>query len=164
MIALVRVDNRLVHGQVLVTWVPHLCAARLVIADDEASRSPLARAAMTLALPPGLEASIEPLGAVDWQALASSAAPAVVLVRDVVDLERACHAGLTPKVASSLNIGNVHYTLGRRQITPSVFLSADEFEVLRRLAAAGFNIEARALPSDVPVVFTEIARRFAAAR
>ena len=163
MIALVRVDNRLVHGQVLVTWAPHVKARRIVIADDEAARSPLARAAMTLALPPGLEAEIEPLGRVDWKALAAAPAPVLVLVRDVADLERAREAGLTPGLVPLLNLGNVHYSPGRRQITPSVFLSGDELEALRRLAGAGFSVEARAVPLDAPVALAEIERRFAAA-
>jgi PTS system mannose-specific IIB component len=162
-IALVRADNRLIHGQVLVTWVPHLHATRLLVADDEASRSPLARAAMTLALPPGLEAAIEPIRGVDWKALAASPAPTMVLVRDVPDLERAREGGLTPDLVRTLNIGNVHYSPGRRQITPSVFLSPEELAALRRLAAAGFSVEARALPLDAPVALAEIERRWAAA-
>jgi hypothetical protein len=75
MIALARIDERLVHGQVLVGWVPHLGARRVVVADDEAARSPLARAAMSLALPPGVEASVDALGTVDWEALGRSPDP-----------------------------------------------------------------------------------------
>ncbi len=163
MIALVRVDNRLVHGQVLVTWVPHLKAARIVVADDEAAKNALARAALTLALPPELEASIEPLAAVDWGALAASPRPVMVVVRDVADLERALAGGLSPALAGRLNLGNVHYAEGRRQVTASVFLSGDELEALRRLGAAGFSVEARAVPSDAGLDLPEIERRWAAA-
>jgi len=162
-IALVRVDNRLVHGQVLVTWVPYLDARRLVVADDDVARSSLARAAMTLALPPGLEAVIEPLDRVDFRALSAASPAALVLVRDVAELERARAAGLTPELVRTLNLGNVHYTPGRRQITPSVFLSAEELAALESLAAAGFTVEARALPQDAAVALSEIERRFAAA-
>jgi len=162
-IALVRVDNRLVHGQVLVTWAPHVKAARIVVADDEAARSPLARAAMTLALPSGVEASIEPLARVDWKALAAAPEAVLVLVRDVLDLERARGAGLSPELAPVLNLGNVHYSPGRRQVTPSVFLSPEEMDLLRRLGAAGFTVEARAVPLDAAVPLQEIERRYAAA-
>ena len=57
MIALVRVDNRLLHGQILEAWLPRLGAREVVVADDDAAASPLARAAMTLALPAGLPAT-----------------------------------------------------------------------------------------------------------
>lgn len=163
MIALARIDERLVHGQVLVGWVPHLGARRVVVADDEAARSPLARAAMTLALPPGVQASVEPAAAVDWDALARSAGPVIVVLRDAAEAERAFAAGMTPARVQVLNVGNVHYAQGRRPITPSVFLSGPEVDALRRLAAAGFRVEARAVPLDAPVDLAEIERRWNAA-
>jgi PTS system mannose-specific IIB component len=162
-IALVRVDNRLVHGQVLVTWIPHLQARRLVVADDEAARSPFAKAAMALALPPDLEASVQPVGQVPWTELAAAPGAALVLVRDVADLVRARGGGLSPRLAPRLNVGNVHFAPGRRGVTPSVFLSAEEVAALRRLAAEGFAVEARAIPSDAPVGLEEIERRWGAA-
>ncbi len=163
MIALVRVDNRLLHGQILETWVPRLKVRFIVIADDDAAGSPLARAAMTLALPPDLPASIEPLAKVDWNALAAGEARVLVLLRDMSDLERAVAAGLGPAQARRVNLGNVHFTQGRLPVTPSVFLSAAEVETLERLARAGFEVEAQAIPSDAPVSAEEMARRYKAA-
>ncbi|TMA30360.1 MAG: PTS sugar transporter subunit IIB, partial [Deltaproteobacteria bacterium] len=46
--ALVRVDNRLVHGQVLEAWLPALDAQGILVADDEAAGNMLARSAMAL--------------------------------------------------------------------------------------------------------------------
>lgn len=163
MIALVRVDNRLLHGQVLETWLPRLGARSVVVADDDAARSPLARAAMTLALPAGLPAAVLPVDEVRWADLAAAPERVLVLVREVADLERAAAAGLTPARAPTLNVGNVHYGTGRRAITPSVYLSGEEVEVLRRLAARGFAVEVRAVPGEPPVGPDEIERRYAAA-
>jgi PTS system mannose-specific IIB component len=161
-IALVRVDNRLVHGQILETWVPYLKARLIEVADDDAAASSLARAAMMLALPPEIPASIEPLARVDWAALAAAEAPVLVLLRDMGDLDRAVAAGLTPQRAPRLNLGNVHFAQGRRPITPSVFLSAGEVQALERLAALGFEVEARAIPTDPPVSAEEMGRRYKA--
>lgn len=163
MIALARVDERLVHGQVLVGWVPHLVARRVVVADDGAAANPLARAAMALALPPGVEAAVDPVGSVDWAALSGSAEVVLVVLRDVAAAEGALAAGLTPERCGVLNLGNVHYAPGRRPVTPSVFLSGEELEGLRRLAAAGFRVEARAVPLDAPIDLAEIERRWNAA-
>jgi PTS system mannose-specific IIB component len=163
-IALVRVDNRLLHGQILETWVPKLHATAVVVADDDAAASPLARAAMTLAVPPELPATIQAIADVDWAGLAASARPVVVLVREVADLARAAAAGLTPERARRVNLGNVHYAQGRRPVTPSVFLSEAEVSEVLALARAGFEVEARAIPSDAPVGTQEIERRYKAAR
>jgi N-acetylgalactosamine PTS system EIIB component len=162
-IALVRVDNRLLHGQILETWLPWLGARSVLVADDDAAASPLARAAMTLAVPAGLEAAILPLGEVRWAEVAASPERILVLVRDLTDLERAIAAGLTPVGAPAVNLGNVHYSTGRRPITASVYLSGEELEVLRRLAARGFGVDARAVPTEPPVGLEEIERRYNAA-
>ena len=164
MIALVRVDNRLLHGQILETWLPRLSARSVVVADDDASQSPLARAAMTLALPADVPAAVLPIGEVRWADLAASPERVLVLVREVADLEKAVAAGLTPERAPALNVGNVHYASGRRPITSSVYLSGEEVEALRRLSARGFAVDARAVPGEPPVGPEEIERRYKAAR
>jgi PTS system mannose-specific IIB component len=136
----------------------------VVVADDEAAGSPLARAAMTLCVPPETPARVEPLASVDFAALAASPARVLVLVRDVAGLVEATRRGLTPARAPRLNLGNVHFAMGRRPVTPSVFLTAGELADLGALAAAGFEVEARAIPTDPALGLAELERRYASAR
>jgi N-acetylgalactosamine PTS system EIIB component len=163
-ITLVRVDNRLLHGQILEAWVPRLAIDQVIVADDEAAASDLAKAAMTLCVPPELPVRILALADVDFAAIARSRAKVLVLVRDPVGLARARAAGLTPALAPKVNLGNVHFGPGRRQVTPSVFLSDDDLRAVREVVAAGFEVEARAIPSEPPAGMDEIERRYAAAR
>jgi PTS system mannose-specific IIB component len=162
-IALVRIDNRLLHGQILETWIPKLSIGEVVIADDEAAASALARAAMTLCVPPELPVRILALGDVPWRLLAEGKRPVLVLLRDVRSLAQARGAGLSPALARTVNLGNLHFAPGRRPVTPSVFLSEADLAVLRELSAAGFEIEARAIPSEPPTGMGEIERRYRAA-
>ncbi|BDG03685.1 PTS sugar transporter subunit IIB [Anaeromyxobacter oryzae] len=164
MISLVRVDNRLLHGQILEAWVPRLGIDQVVVADDEAAASDLAKAAMTLCVPPELPVRILPVAGVDFAALGTGRVKVLVLVRDVAGLARARAAGLTPALAPKVNLGNVHFGPGRKQVTPSVFLSGDDVAALRALAAEGFDVEARAIPSEPPAGMEDIERRYAAAR
>ncbi len=164
MITLVRVDNRLLHGQILEAWVPRLKVDQVVVADGEAAASPLAQAAMTLCVPPELPVRIAPPEAIDFAALARGAPRVLVLVRDPAGLQAARAAGLTPALARTVNLGNVHFGPGRRPVTPSVFLSEPELATLRQAAADGFEIEARAVPSESPAGMADIERRYAAAR
>ena len=163
MIALVRVDNRLLHGQILETWVPKLGIEEVVVADDEAAGSELARAALTLCVPPELPARVVPLRDVSWAALAAKKGKVLVLVRDLAALAAARAAGLTPALARRVNLGNLHFGPGRRPVTPSVFLSEADLRALRELAAAGFELEVRAIPSEPPAGMAEIERRYAGA-
>jgi N-acetylgalactosamine PTS system EIIB component len=163
-IPLVRVDNRLLHGQILEAWVPRLAVDQVVVADDEAAASDLAKAAMTLCVPPELPVKILPLAKVDFAALARPGPKVLLLLRDVPGLARAEAAGLTPALAPRLNLGNLHFGDGRRQVTPSVFLAEADLSTLRDLVAHGFEVEARAIPSEPPAGMAEIERRYAAAR
>jgi PTS system mannose-specific IIB component len=158
-ILLVRVDNRLIHGQILETWVPGLSAREVLVADDEAAASPLARAALTLCVPPELPVRIEPLGAVKWAEIAGSKVPTLVIVRDVEGLVRAHAGGLAPVMVPVINLGNIHFAPDRRSVTASVFLSLGELEALRELERDGFKVEARPIPSEPPLTLSEVARR-----
>lgn len=162
MIPLVRVDNRLLHGQILETWVPRLRIDQVMVADDEAAASSLAQAAMTLCVPPELPVRIRRVAEVDYAGLAAGGAKVLVLVRDVAGLAAARAAGLTPALAPKVNLGNLHFGPGRRLVTPSVFVSGEDLAALRSLAAEGFEVEARAIPSESPTGLAEIERRYAA--
>lgn len=157
MIAHVRVDNRLIHGQVVEAWLPALKVARVVVADDEAAESPLMRAAMGLAIPPGVDVVIAPLDAVPFARFEEDAVPTLLLLRDVEALLRARSRGLKLR---RLTLGNVHHAPGRRPVSASVFLSAEELEQLRALQASGVEVEARGVPADRPIPFAEMAERF----
>ena len=157
MISLVRVDNRLIHSQVVEAWLPKLRANRMVVADDEAYHSPLVRAAMGLAVPPAVEVRIQPLTEVDYPALFEDPSRTLLLVRDVAGVLAAEGKGLK---LTHLNLGNIHYGPGRRKVSASVFLSKEELNQLGRLFEGGVKIEARGVPTDAPVEFPEMVYRY----
>ncbi|HWV38032.1 MAG TPA: PTS sugar transporter subunit IIB [Vulgatibacter sp.] len=159
MIVLLRVDNRLIHGQVVSAWIPHLRAEQVVVADDEAAASPLMRAAMSLALPASVDAAIQRVDEVDWAALSRGPKRVLVLVRDVARAAAAVEAGA---VVAQLNLGNVHFAEGRKHVSPSVYLSHRELELLEALADRGVEVEARAIPKDRAVPLPELAARMGA--
>jgi len=163
-VALLRVDNRLVHGQVLEAWLPALSAQGILVADDEAAGNVLARSAMALAIPPGIRFEVMKVAAAADLLKPGGKGPhalrTLVLLRDVRDAVALHDAGVP---VPQLNIGNVHFGAGRRQVSPSVYLDAKELEDLEALARAGTQVEVRAVPSEVPVGLPDLKARFAAA-
>jgi PTS system mannose-specific IIB component len=159
-IALVRVDNRLVHGQIVETWVPKLGIRRILVADDQCASNRLACSAMTLALPEDLPADVVAVDALDWAAAAAAPEPTLLLFREVEGLRRAAGRALPPGLLPRVNLGNVHFAPGRRPITPSVFLREEELGFLRDLAARGFPVEARGHPTPAPGGRGAVGRRF----
>jgi mannose/fructose/N-acetylgalactosamine-specific phosphotransferase system component IIB len=160
-ISLVRVDNRLIHGQVVEAWLPHLRVSRVAVADDEAASSPLIRAAMALAVQSAIEVLIQPLERMDYAALSRDTVRTLVLVREVSGATYAAGHGL---VLGELNLGNVHFASGRRQVSPSVFLSPEELAALQGLAQTGVRVEARAVPSEHALELSELQSRWERAR
>nr|WP_211194400.1 PTS sugar transporter subunit IIB [Pyxidicoccus fallax] len=157
---MVRVDNRLIHGQVVEAWLPFLKVSRVVVADDEAASSPLIRAAMALAVQSAIEVQILPLAQVDFAALSKDGVRTLVLLRDVAAVPFAFAHGLA---LDELNLGNVHFGTGRRQVSPSVFLAEAELKALQQLAEQGVRVEARAVPSEKPVELMDLTERWAKA-
>ena len=162
-LALVRVDNRLVHGQVLEAWLPATRALGILVADDEAAGNPLARAAMALAIPPKVELRILTVAAAAELLRPGGAGPAaprtILLLREVRDAAALHELGVP---LPRLNLGNVHFRAGRKQVSPSVFLDAGELEILERLAASGTEVELRAVPAEPALALAAARARFAA--
>jgi len=156
-IAFLRIDSRLIHGQVVEAWLPGLKVARVVVADDEAAHSPLMKIAMGLAVPPELEVDIQPLAEVPFEKIASDPVRTLLLLRDVPALLEARRRGLP---LARVNLGNVHHGPMRRQVSTSVFLTAEEMGQLQTLHDDGVDIEARGVPSEKPVQFAEMVERF----
>jgi mannose/fructose/N-acetylgalactosamine-specific phosphotransferase system component IIB len=155
-ITLVRVDNRLIHGQVVEAWLPYLKVSRVVVADDEAAESPLVKAAMGLAVQGSIQVDIQPLNQVDYASMSLDSVKTLVLVRDINGAVAAKGKGLHLK---HLNVGNVHFSTGRKQVAPSVFLSPQEVDQLTMLAEEGADVEVRAVPSDKPLRLDDIRER-----
>jgi PTS system mannose-specific IIB component len=158
-VALIRVDNRLVHGQVLEAWLPALDAHGVLVADDEAAGNVLA-----LAIPPKVQFQVLRVSAAaELLRPGGKGVPGVrtlLLVRDVRDASALAELGVP---VPRLNLGNVHFVSGRRQVAPSVYLDAGELEALARLAARGTEVEARAVPSEHPTPLSVLQSRFATA-
>ena len=84
----------------------------------------------------------------------------LVLLRDVRDAVALHEAGVP---LPQLNLGNVHFKTGRKQVSPSVFLDADELSALETLAQSGTEVEVRAVPTESPLRLAQLKTRFAAA-
>ena len=48
---LVRVDDRLIHGQIVETWIPYLSINQIIVADDEVFHNPFKKKIMRMSLP-----------------------------------------------------------------------------------------------------------------
>lgn len=154
-LALVRVDDRSIHGQVVVGWGQALGAELIVLVDDAVRQSQWEQELYRMGVPPGMQ--LEFISLADAPArlaqIAESRCRAIVLAANIDTMVRLC--GMTPCIRR-VNIGGVHYGPGRRERLPYVFLSDEEAAALQRLAERGVEVSAQDVPTAGPVPLTEL--------
>ncbi|MDE2291207.1 MAG: PTS sugar transporter subunit IIB [Elusimicrobia bacterium] len=150
MLVLVRIDDRLIHGQVVEGWLPVLKARRVVVVSDGAAADPVQRALMELSLPEGTALEVLTVAAAPSTLKAAAAAPERVLVLAPGPQEvLALHEAGVP--FSSVNVGGLHYAAGTVQLGRAIFLADADIRSLETLAARGVRVEGRAVPSESPL-------------
>jgi len=146
-LVLVRIDNRLIHGQVLEAWVPFVHADCIVVANDEIAGNTLKKMMMQASVPSRMRVEI---GSVDdaVKLLSSSELSryrVLLLFGTTSDAVRAFRAGLE---YDRLNLGNMHADKGKARYSCTLFLNAADLDNLELLEQAGVKITSRCIPAD----------------
>lgn len=158
MVVLYRVDERLIHGQVIVGWGARLHPDRIVVVDDDLAGSAWEQELYVVGLPAEIEAEFVDVDAArqrlaGWQAEAERI---LILTRDIATMARLAENGGLE--GAEVNIGGIHHAPGRSRVLRYVFLSDAEREALRELAQQGTEVVARDLPNARPVGLDELVR------
>lgn len=144
-----RIDNRLVHGQVIEAWLPHTKASILVIANDEVADQELRQQIMLMAVPSRVQTEFlhiaELPGFIKLQERFTN--NVLVILATCQDARRAYELGVP---INSCNIGNLHYSKGKRQICSHVALSPDDEDCLRYFESHDVELDFRCIPVDEP--------------
>ena len=141
----VRIDNRLLHGQVVQFWIPHLSVEKLLVADDEVFGNESMQTIYRLALPSHVGLAVMPVSDLPGAFDALEEGTSLVLVRTIEGLKRAVDAGCAVK---EFMIGNVHASPERTRVTDAVYLSESEIEMLQDLSMKGIEIEIQTFPGE----------------
>lgn len=153
----VRVDDRLVHGQVVVGWSRTVGATHILVADDEAARDNTQKTLMRLAAPPGVKVTILPVaeaaaalvnnkfGRDNVMVLVRGPQPLLDLAKNGVKLTR-------------VNVGNVRAAPGRERLTKEVAANQEELAAWQELDRLGITLEAVWLPGGAVTNFNNVIR------
>ncbi|MCE5265902.1 MAG: PTS sugar transporter subunit IIB [Deltaproteobacteria bacterium] len=159
-IALVRVDNRLIHGQILEAWIPFLDASCVVVVDDQVVSDFFRETVIRMAVPSGVEVII--CGVAEFAEKCrfsrGKGRKTIVLFSKISDAWRARRLGY---LFDQLNIGNVYNEECQVCCTPAVLLSSADIQGINSLRDAGVKIELQRVPREKPVDLFEIVRNIA---
>ena len=154
-LVLVRLDDRLVHGQVVVGWGQELGVNHLVLLDDRVRQSEWEQELYRMGMPPGMGlefASVAEaiVAAPEW---VHSKRRTVIVAGDVDAMVRLVQDS---RAIKQVNLGGVHQQPGRRQLLPYMYLSDAEVEKLNRLVQCGIAVTAQDVPTAKPVPLVEL--------
>jgi len=154
-ITLVRLDDRLIHGQVVVGWGNALEADEILLVDDHVAEAQWEQDLYRFGVPPRIDVEFSSVSdaPAELAEVARSDKRVIVVIGDVDTLVRVCK---TSGVVRRVNVGGLHEREGRKQRLPYVFLSDSESEDLRMLAAEGVEVTARDVPSAKAVPLSDI--------
>lgn len=146
-IVLARIDNRLIHGQVLESWVPYTHANCIVVANDEAAGLALQRLLMEAAVPRGIRVVIGTIEEVArlFTAGELEASRVLLLFASSGDALLAYRHGVHFAV---LNLGNMHGGEGKMRLSCTIALDPTDIDHLKLLEEAGVRIVSQCIPSD----------------
>ncbi len=155
-IDLVRIDDRLIHGQVVVGWGQTIGAGFIVLVDDDVRASEWEQELYRMGVPPavdvrfaGVDEAAEAIGA--WQA---DPRRGILLTGDVATMVRLVAA--SDGALTAVNVGGIHYREGRREHLRYVYLTDEEAEALQRLGASGVDVSAQDVPTGTRIPLAEL--------
>lgn len=146
-----RVDNRLVHGQIIEAWLPYLEARELVVVNDDLAVDAIRQQIMQLAIPCRVRVTFVTMDGIKeiFDTLMAEDVPALVLLVNCQDARRMVSHGVT---VNTLNVANIHYAPGRKQICPHVAASDDDINCLNFFKEMHVSLDFRCIPGDTPIL------------
>ncbi|MBO0458223.1 PTS mannose/fructose/sorbose transporter subunit IIAB [Enterococcus hulanensis] len=158
-IKFVRVDHRLIHGQVITKWMKLVNANKIVIVDDTLGKDPFMADVYAMAAPAGVKVEI-----IDTQEIVNRLTKGAyandqlfLLFKNISSVKNAVNNGLKLK---QLQLGGVPYEQGRTKVISAVSLLKEEVDFLEEMTNSGTEVVAQIVPEESAIGFDEIKNKF----
>lgn len=150
MIKMVRVDHRLLHGQVAFSWTSTLSADCILIADDDTAKNDLKKSAMKLAKPNGVKLVIKTVDK-SIESLNEGVTDKYNLFIVVANIESAAKLISGYPEIKQLNLGGTLPSKDKVNISKVISITENERALLNKMINQGVDINIQMVPSDTKV-------------
>ncbi|WP_438763591.1 mannose/fructose/sorbose PTS transporter subunit IIB [Enterococcus sp. AZ194] len=157
-IRLARIDDRLIHGQVATAWSKSTDISRILVVSDEVAHDELRKFLLKEAAPPGIKSNVITIKKMIevYDNDLFEGVKVMLLFTNPADVAQLLRAGIP---ISSINIGGMRFTDGKRMITNFVSIDDDDIEAFRYLDQQGVELEIRKVPADRKVNLMELLQK-----
>ncbi|MBR4592830.1 MAG: PTS sugar transporter subunit IIB [Elusimicrobiaceae bacterium] len=147
-----RVDDRLIHGQIVQAWLPQLNVDEVIIPCTKRNKNSLNQGLLRLSLP--YEYKLAFMNTAEIARYVSHSKRRIFLLMDCLqDLADLITDGLQIR---SVNIGGMHFKEGSQKLAENVFLNPEEKKLLQLIRDLGITIETRAVPNATSISIGEV--------
>lgn len=151
---LIRIDDRLIHGQIVLGWAEPLRIRRLVLAHDEIAQDDDLREVIAATVPTQFDFSVrtieDTIATVNDHKLSKRM---MVVVESPGVVRTMWEQGAR---INSINIGGLHYRDDRIELLPYVFLSPEELDQISELAKSGVDVYCQDLPNSPLILWDKL--------
>ena len=152
---MVRIDYRMVHGQIVAKWIKFRPVDRLVLADDLLIDDDFMADIYRMAVP---DRPVDIVKIDDIQKTLESTEDTVMLIfRDVEGAYKAVKDGVK---LPELNVGAVQNNKDRKSVLQGVSLSNDEYDKLTEIESLGVKVYLQPIPENDPVSLKSVDKKF----
>lgn len=150
----VRIDERLIHGQVAGIWTTSLNTQRIIVINDQAASDPLQKSSLRMAASTSMRLSVLTVEEAAKNVTSGKYGKQRIflLFKNPTDVLRYLEAGGN---LETVNVGNMSYKEGTREVTKSIQVTKEEVEVFEKIAAKNVKLTAQLVPNDPVVDFME---------
>ena len=150
----VRIDERLIHGQVAGIWAPSLHTQRIIVINDEAAADTLQKSSLRMAAPTSMRLSVLSVesAAKNIRSGKYGKQRLFLVFKNPTDVLRYLKAG---GKLTHVNVGNMSYKEGSKDITKSIKVLDEEIDVFESIAAMDINVTAQLVPNDPVIDFMD---------
>lgn len=150
---LLRIDDRLLHGQVARNWMKQVGADVIVVANNLVSEDEKQQHLMDLVTPMGSKSYFFGLSEASAKIKGLEEEDALVLVETPADALKLIEDGIE---IDSVNVGNIHQTSGKEKVNESIFVNQNDIDTFKKIEASGKKLDFRTLPNDQAIDFDQL--------
>lgn len=145
-ISVFRIDDRLIHGQVITVWIAYADAKTIIVADDKAAGDEFTQSLLKMATPDSIQLKIMKVEeAISWIQTTEEAGQALLLVRSPKEALSFIDAGFKEHV---INVGNLNMKKGKTKVLGNLWVFPEDVELIKGIYEKGVKMEVRAVPNE----------------
>ena len=144
-----RIDDRLIHGQIVTKWIKDAHATTIMVVDDRAAKDKTLQMILKIAVPSGIKLEIlTKADAVTRVAEDKTNTNVLMLVRNPKEANELIELGLKIDHIIIGNISNSKSKVGRTKLLDYIYVEPEDVEAIKSLNEKGIKLEVKAIPEE----------------